>query len=157
MWCLPKWEEAGAMGVEVCPTWGGTFRRAVIRDGTVLRCPVTVALGRSMFTAVSVPCKWYSCLDFIWVLCLIQFSSTLRYVYVHRMSQSTAVVWLWYDQCVSVFVNSLHQDGCRVQTVGCLDTELLVWCIYLFSLSTVGISCCASLVWIESRWIQISH
>ena len=45
------------MGVEICPTGGDIFRRAVIRDGTVVRCPVTVALGRSMFTAVSVPCK----------------------------------------------------------------------------------------------------
>ena len=65
MWCFLNGDEVDVMGVDMCPTRGGTFRRAVIRDGTVVRCPVTVALGRSMFTAVSVPCKWYSCLDFI--------------------------------------------------------------------------------------------
>ena len=53
------------MDVDMCPTGGSTLWRAVICDGTVVRCPVTVALDRSMFTAVSIPCEWYSCVDFI--------------------------------------------------------------------------------------------
>ena len=49
----------------MCPTGSDTFRRAVICDGTIVRCPVIVALDRSMFTVVSISYEWYSCVDLV--------------------------------------------------------------------------------------------